>query len=82
MGRGVGRRWCTRACAARHGTFCLRPPAHPRRPSSPSRLPVRRPQRKVPHVLSLTDFMGWRFGWVAKTYVVLFCLFNMSIGAA
>lgn len=31
-------------------------------------------------MLSLTDFMGWRFGWVAKTYVVLVCLFNMSIG--
>ena len=31
-------------------------------------------------MLSLTDFIGWRFGWVAKTYVVLFCLFNMSIG--
>ena len=38
------------------------------------------PQRKVPHVLSLTDFMGWRFGWAAKTYVVMLCLFNMSIG--
>ncbi|KAI7843654.1 hypothetical protein COHA_002556 [Chlorella ohadii] len=36
-------------------------------------------RRKVPHVLSLTDFMGWRFGWAAKTYVVLLCLFNMSI---
>lgn len=31
-------------------------------------------------MLSLTDFMGWRFGWAAKTYVVLLCLFNMSIG--
>lgn len=37
-------------------------------------------QKKVPHVLSLTDFIGWRYGWVAKTYVVLLCLFNMSIG--
>lgn len=36
-------------------------------------------RRKVPHVLSLTDFMGWRFGWAAKTYVVMLCLFNMSI---
>lgn len=31
-------------------------------------------------MLSLTDFMGWRFGWAAKTYVVMLCLFNMSIG--
>lgn len=37
-------------------------------------------QRKVPHVLSLTDFMGWRFGYVAKSYVVLLCMFNMAIG--
>lgn len=36
-------------------------------------------RRKVPHVLSLTDFMGWRYGYVAKTYVVLLCIFNMSI---
>lgn len=36
-------------------------------------------QRKVPHVLSLADFIGWRFGWVAKTYVMLFVVFNMSI---
>lgn len=34
---------------------------------------------KVPHVLSLTDYMGWRFGFVAKTLVVLIILFNMSI---
>jgi SSS family solute:Na+ symporter len=34
---------------------------------------------KVPHVLSLTDYMGWRFGFVAKTFVVLIILFNMSI---
>jgi len=34
---------------------------------------------KVPHVLSLTDYMGWRFGFVAKTLVVLVILFNMSI---
>lgn len=37
-------------------------------------------QRKVPHVLSLTDFMGWRYGTVAKHFVVLLCLFNMSVG--
>ncbi|PSC73100.1 na+ solute symporter isoform B [Micractinium conductrix] len=36
-------------------------------------------RRKVPHVLSLTDFMGWRYGWVAKTYVVILCLLDMSI---
>jgi Na+/proline symporter len=34
---------------------------------------------KVPHVLSLTDYMGWRFGFAAKTLVVLIILFNMSI---
>ena len=34
---------------------------------------------KVPHVLSLTDYMGWRFGFVAKTLVVVIILFNMSI---
>lgn len=37
-------------------------------------------QRKLPHVLSLTDFIGWRFGFASKTYVVLLILFNMSIG--
>ena len=45
--------------------------------------PPRRPlsvQARVPHVLSLTDFIGWRFGFVAKTYVILLVLFNMSIG--
>lgn len=65
-----------------------RPPPQPDqwRPRSPisdapaTRPPASSPQNKVPHVLSLTDFIGWRFGWVAKTYVVLFCLFNMSIG--
>lgn len=36
-------------------------------------------RRKVPHVLSLTDFMGWRYGTVAKHFVVLLCLFNMSV---
>jgi hypothetical protein len=32
-------------------------------------------------VLSLTDYIGWRFGFAAKTYVVVLVLFNMSIGA-
>jgi hypothetical protein len=36
-------------------------------------------RNKVPHVLSLTDYIGWRFGDVAKTLVVLIALFNMSI---
>lgn len=35
--------------------------------------------RDMPHVFSLSDFMGWRFGPVAKTVVVLVALFNMSI---
>lgn len=35
--------------------------------------------RDMPHVFSLSDFMGWRFGPVAKTLVVLVALFNMSI---
>lgn len=35
--------------------------------------------RDMPHVFSLADFMGWRFGPVAKTTVVLVALFNMSI---
>ena len=52
------------------------PPAHPAPPPPAPNL-----QRKVPHVLSLTDFIGWRYGWVAKSYVVLLCCFNMSIGA-
>lgn len=33
---------------------------------------------KVPHVQSLNDFVGWRYGWVAKTYVMLLGLLNMS----
>ena len=37
-------------------------------------------RNKVPHVLSLTDYMGWRFGFIAKTLVVTIILFNMSIG--
>lgn len=37
-------------------------------------------RNKVPHVQSLTDFMGWRYGYVAKTYVGLLCIFNMCIG--
>lgn len=36
-------------------------------------------RNKIPHVLSLTDFIRWRFGLAAKTYVVLLILFNMSI---
>lgn len=36
-------------------------------------------QRQVPHVLSLTDFVGWRFGLAAKTYVIGMICFNMSI---
>lgn len=35
--------------------------------------------RDMPHVFSLSDFMGWRFGPVAKTLVVLVAMFNMSI---
>ena len=34
---------------------------------------------KVPHVLSLTDYMGWRFGFAAKTLVICIVMFNMSI---
>ncbi|KAK2079580.1 hypothetical protein QBZ16_001975 [Prototheca wickerhamii] len=36
-------------------------------------------QEKVPHVLSLTDFVGWRYGYVAQSYVVVFVCFNMGI---
>lgn len=35
--------------------------------------------RKMPHVYSMSDFVGWRYGPIAKTVVVLFALFNMSI---
>lgn len=35
--------------------------------------------RKFPHVLSLTDFIRWRFGFWAQMYVALLVLFNMSI---
>lgn len=38
-------------------------------------------QDKLPGVLSMTDFVGWRFGVLAKVYVVLLVLLNMSIGA-
>ena len=36
-------------------------------------------QTKMPHVQSLTDFIGWRYGWVAKTFVALLALLNMCI---
>ncbi|KAL6785524.1 hypothetical protein ACKKBF_B00635 [Auxenochlorella protothecoides x Auxenochlorella symbiontica] len=36
-------------------------------------------QNKVPHVLSLTDYVGWRFGYIAQSYIVCFVCFNMSI---
>lgn len=36
-------------------------------------------QANLPHVLSLTDYVGWRFGLFAKTLVVIIALFNMSI---
>lgn len=35
--------------------------------------------KQQPHVLSLSDFMGWRFGPIAKTTVFLLCMFNMCI---
>lgn len=56
-----------------HAWLLAPPPTNPYIPPCP--------QSKLPHVLSLTDFIGWRYGWVAKTYVVLLCCFNMSIGA-
>jgi Na+/proline symporter len=34
---------------------------------------------QLPHVLSLSDFMGWRYGPIAKTIVFLICVFNMCI---
>jgi len=34
---------------------------------------------RVPHVLSLTDYIGWRFGFTSKTLVFAVVLFNMSI---
>jgi Na+/proline symporter len=33
----------------------------------------------MPHVYSLADFVGWRFGAIAKTVVALIALFNMCI---
>lgn len=33
----------------------------------------------LPHVFSLADFVGWRFGPIAKTVVVIIALFNMCI---
>jgi len=35
--------------------------------------------RDMPHVFSISDFVGWRFGPVAKLMVFLICMFNMSI---
>lgn len=34
---------------------------------------------RLPHVMSLTDFMGWRYGELTKLTVVIVVLFNMSI---
>lgn len=31
----------------------------------------------MPHVFSLSDFVGWRFGPIAKTLVAVIALFNM-----
>ena len=36
-------------------------------------------QKAMPHCCSLSDFIGYRFGPVLKIFVVLICLFNMSI---
>ncbi|KDD77100.1 hypothetical protein H632_c19p2 [Helicosporidium sp. ATCC 50920] len=36
-------------------------------------------QRKVPHVLSLTDYVGWRFGCVGRCLAMGILLFNMSV---
>jgi len=36
-------------------------------------------ERKLPHALSLSDFMGWRFGYGVKTFVMCLALLNMSI---
>lgn len=33
----------------------------------------------LPHVYSLADFIGWRFGPIAKTLVALIALFNMCV---
>ncbi|WIA37348.1 hypothetical protein OEZ86_014277 [Tetradesmus obliquus] len=35
--------------------------------------------KQMPHVLSLSDFIGWRFGPIAKTIVFLIAMFNMAI---
>lgn len=35
--------------------------------------------RKLPHCYSLSDYIGWRFGPVARTFVMLVAMFNMSI---
>ena len=36
-------------------------------------------RKRLPHVLSLTDFMGYRYGELTKATVCLIILFNMSI---
>lgn len=36
-------------------------------------------QKAMPHCCSLSDFIGYRFGAVAKIFVILITLFNMSI---
>ena len=36
-------------------------------------------RNQLPHVMSLTDFSGWRYGELPKACVVLVVLFNMSI---
>ncbi len=33
----------------------------------------------MPHVFSLSDFVGWRFGPIAKTIVAIIAVFNMCI---
>ena len=48
---------------------------------SSSLLPPPTPlQRKFPHVMSMSDFVRWRYGFWAQFYVVLLMLFNMSVG--
>ena len=50
------------------------------RPSDPSPRPPPL-QHKLPGVLSMTDFVGWRFGPVAQWYFLAMVLFNMAIVA-
>lgn len=35
----------------------------------------------VPHVYSMADYVGWRYGPIAKTLAVLLAMFNLSIFA-